>query len=101
MKVKEDSTRPWSIFRIADRIQTWVDVRLQRFIDRQFASAMTAATKQPYVFCAAVVAVFIVCIGLVAGGRIGFVLFPKMDSDLVQAKVVFLAERESKPPKQR
>lgn len=89
MKPKEDTTSRWSIFAIADRIQTRVDTRLQSFIDNWFVPAMRLTVHQPYVCSAAIVALLIICAGLVAGGRIGFVLFPKMESDTLLVKLVF------------
>ncbi len=89
MKASEDLTRRWSVFSVAERIRGWFDVRLHRFIDGPYTSTVETVMRYRYVFCAAVIAVWVLSIGLVASGRVLFVIFPKMDSDTLSAKIQF------------
>lgn len=91
MKTKETSTTPWSLFTIFERIRLRVDGRLQRFISERFAPVMDLVIRHRYVFTASIMALLILSVGLVASGRMGFVLFPKMDSDFLSVSVTFPA----------
>lgn len=89
MKPKEDMSRKWSLFAVSERVRRRFDARLQRFIDSGLSSAAAAVIRQRYVFCSFAVAVFIFVVGLTASGRVQFVLFPKMDSDTLSARLTF------------
>jgi multidrug efflux pump subunit AcrB len=66
-----------------------VDQILQHVINRHYARAIRFVIRNRYFsFCVAL-AVLIVMGGLVAGGRVSFVLFPKADSDWMIAEVSY------------
>ncbi|MDQ7784524.1 MAG: efflux RND transporter permease subunit [Desulfomonilaceae bacterium] len=88
MKSKEDPSRRWSPFILAERMRTRVQAGLDHFVEHIFLPFMKATLRSPYVVTALVVAALVLCLGLVAGGRIGFVFFPKMDSDKISAQLV-------------
>ena len=91
MKTRERATSPWNIFVISERIRLKMDAWLQNVIVRRFASVMDMAIRHRYVVTTSILALLILSLGLVASGRIGFVLFPKMDSDFLSASVTFPA----------
>ncbi len=61
------------------------------FRDRPFRAAVDFAVRWRYATIALALATFIVCLGLVAGGRVGFVFFPNPEVDKVFANVQFTA----------
>ncbi len=88
MKLEQDMTRRWSPFVMLERVRRAVDEQLQRFIDTVFVPVMDSIMTHRYIFLAAAVASLVFCFGLVAGGRISFVLFPKVDSDRITATLI-------------
>ena len=91
MKATENTRRWWSVFVIVEKIRSRFDQWLQRFIEGPFTRISQLAIRNRYIFCALILSVFIMSLGLVASARVGFVLFPKMDSDTLSAKLVFPA----------
>jgi multidrug efflux pump subunit AcrB len=89
MKSKEDMRSRWNPLAAAERGRSRFDAWLQSFIDKRFEPAIRAVASRRYIFSAAMVAMLVVSVGLVASGRLPFVLFPKMDSDTLSVKLVF------------
>ncbi len=88
MKPKENLSRRWSPFTLAEKVRTRVQAWLDRFVEDMFLPFMKVTLRTPYVFLALIVAALVLCFGLVAGGRVAFVFFPKMDSDKISAQLV-------------
>jgi hydrophobic/amphiphilic exporter-1 (mainly G- bacteria), HAE1 family len=91
MKTREASSHPWNPLVFMEKIRLAVNAALTRFIETRFVPVMDLFMTHRYVFVSGVVAVLIICFGFVAGGRISFVLFPKIDSDRLTARFI-LAE---------
>ncbi len=62
-----------------------------RFRDHWFRRAVTVCVRWRYATLAAALAAFIVSLGLVQGGRVGFVFFPSPEADKIFANVKFTA----------
>jgi multidrug efflux pump subunit AcrB len=60
---------------------------LQRFVDRVYSPVQARAVAHRYLTVAIGVSVLLSALGLVAGGRLAFTFFPKIDSDIVRATV--------------
>ncbi len=88
MKPQEDLSRWWSLFTLAEKVRTRFQARLDRFVEDMFLPFMRITLRSPYVFTALVATASVLCFGLVAGGRIAFVFFPKMDSDKISVQLV-------------
>jgi HAE1 family hydrophobic/amphiphilic exporter-1 len=88
MKPKEDLSRRWSPFTIAEKIRMKVQAGLERFVENTFLPFMRITLRQPYVFVAIFLAALLFGFGLIAGGRLSFVFFPKLDSDKISAKLI-------------
>ncbi|MEM7225481.1 MAG: efflux RND transporter permease subunit [Pseudomonadota bacterium] len=58
-----------------------------RFRDGAFRSLVVAAVRWRYLTLAVALGAFILAIGMVAGGRIGFVFFPQPESDRIYANL--------------
>ena len=70
-------------------IQHVVDGGLQRFIDRGYTPVLDRVIGAPFVFASATLAVLIATAGLVAGGFVPFIIFPRFDANSLQASVRF------------
>jgi len=68
-----------------------LDERFDHYRDHWFRPLVTRAVAYRGTTIAALVAVMIVCIGLLAGGRIGFEFFPSPEGTVLYANVAFAA----------
>ncbi len=75
-----------AVFDAIDHQQAKVSRALERFIENIYQPAVRVALNWRYATMGACLATFIVTIGLVAGGRVEFSFFPKIDGDVVNAK---------------
>jgi multidrug efflux pump subunit AcrB len=66
-----------------------VDATLQRVIHQHYARAIRFVVRNRYFSLCVATAILIVMAGMVAGGRVSFVLFPKTDSDWMIAEVSY------------
>ncbi|UCE58417.1 MAG: efflux RND transporter permease subunit [Phycisphaerales bacterium] len=71
--------------RIRHCVDTWID----GFIVRRYRPALRYCLSARGFVLATAVAMFLACMGLVLGGRVPFVMFPKADSNLALARVQF------------
>ncbi len=71
------------------RFRTWFDGRFAAFRDNSFRRMVTVCLRWRYVTMSASIAVLVVSIGLLAGGRIPFNFFPSPESDTVYANILF------------
>jgi len=61
-----------------NRIREWLDRQIQHHIEAFYTPFLQLALRYRYLTVALAIAAVIVSVGLVVGGRIGFVIFPKM-----------------------
>jgi multidrug efflux pump subunit AcrB len=71
--------------RIRHRLDEWID----GFIVRRYRPILRYCLSARGFVLATAIAMFLVCAGLVLGGRVPFVMFPKTDSNVVRAGVQF------------
>lgn len=88
LKRKEDMTEKWNPFVWAEWVRSVVQSGLDRFVEKTFLPFMRFTIKERYVFVAFVITLLVLSFGLVAGGRLSFVFFPKMDSEEMSAQLV-------------
>ncbi|HYE33246.1 MAG TPA: efflux RND transporter permease subunit, partial [Methylomirabilota bacterium] len=69
------------------RIQEWFAGKLQRFVERVYTPLLDRVLRWRYVSVAAAAAIFLITVGLVAGGRIKFTFFPHVEGDDIAAMV--------------
>ncbi len=73
------------------RLRRWFDETFCRFRDGPFRRTVVRAVEWRYVTLAIALAMLIVSIGLVEGGRIKFVFFPSPEADKIYANVRMIA----------
>ena len=73
------------------RFREWFDTGFDRFREGRFRRTVTACLEWRYITLAVAVGALIVCIGLVTGGRIGFLFFPAPESNSIYANVLMVA----------
>lgn len=71
------------------RFHAWFNDRFARFRDGPFRSIVATAFDMRYTTLALAVASFIICVGLMQTGRVGFQFFPSPEGETVDASVVF------------
>jgi multidrug efflux pump subunit AcrB len=71
------------------RARKWFDAKFYYFQTHLFRRLVAAAVSWRYATFAAAVAILIMSIGMMAGGRIGFTFFPSPEADVINANVVF------------
>ena len=69
----------------------WFNARFERFRDGLYRRMIEACLRRRYVTLAAALAALILSIGLVLGGRVGFVFFPSPEVDRIYANVELVA----------
>ncbi len=101
-KAKHGAHRTWAALPAVARVLLYpfrlivlgkrgFDVAFDRFRDGPFLTIVRTAVRWRYATVSLAVASLIVCFGMVAGGRIGFVFFPNPEVDNVFANVEFAA----------
>ena len=86
LKKRKDLTpRGWQ--GLWDRFQAKFNDLFQKFINQVYSPSLELGLKLRYATLAAFIAVFILTIGLVGGGFIKFVFFPRIDADNVIAEL--------------
>ncbi len=73
------------------RVREFLDCSFMRFRSQVFEPIVTRAVRQKYLTVTTAMAAFIVVIGLIVGGRVGFVFFPSPEADRVYANVRMVA----------
>ena len=73
------------------RARAWFNRHFDAFRDGLFRRSVEFALIHRYATIATAVAAFIICIGLLAGGRIGFQFFPQPEADKLYVNVQFSA----------
>ena len=77
--------------RQASRLRRAFDAGFNRFRDRIFRRLVALCVRWRYVTLASAIGALIVCIGLIAGGRIAFVFFPAPEVDKIYANLEMAA----------
>ena len=80
-----------------NRFARWFNPRFEAFRDGPFERFVRACVAWRYLTLSVGVGLLVLLVGLMAGGRIGFVFFPSPESDTVYANVAFVegTKRES------
>lgn len=72
----------------------WINRQQQRFsrglewvVERLYVPLLVRAVRHRFVTVAVAAGLLIAAVGLVAGGRVGFVFFPKVEGDIITATV--------------
>ncbi|MGI1669301.1 MAG: efflux RND transporter permease subunit [Neptuniibacter sp.] len=73
------------------RTRIWLETSFNNFRDGPFRRFVTQAIEFRWATIATAIALFIVAIGLVAGGRVKFTFFPAVERDEMTANVQFTA----------
>ncbi|MBM3791386.1 MAG: efflux RND transporter permease subunit, partial [Acidobacteria bacterium] len=73
----------------ANRTRRRIDGAVEGFIERRYVPVLRKALLHRYPVLALTVAVLLISAGLVTGGRLPFIVFPKLDSDYLFAKLTF------------
>lgn len=71
-----------------NRFRLWFDSLIDRFRNNIFGPTLDAVLRWRYLFLGCVVSLFFVSLSLVAGGVLGFVAFPELDGDALEARVL-------------
>ena len=71
--------------------RVWFNAKFDAFRDGPFYRLVNLALRWRYATLAIAVGGLILSIGLIAGGRVGFVFFPSPEADRVYANVQFTA----------
>jgi multidrug efflux pump subunit AcrB len=69
------------------RFQRKVSLGLETFVERMYRPALKRALHARYIVIASFIALFLVVVGIVAGGWIRWQFFPEVEADLISAKV--------------
>ncbi len=75
------------VFGWITRRQQWFTNAVQWLVEHTYLPTLRRALAHRYITLAVAVAVLVASVGLVAGGRIGFVFFPKVEGDLTVASL--------------
>lgn len=74
---------------LLERFRRVVERILFGFIDNLYTPVLRFATEYRYITMAAGLAILFASVGLIAGGRVQLVFFPKMDSEVILANLTF------------
>jgi len=72
-----------------EKMRSWVERGLDIVIQRYYSSAISYVVKNRYFTFSIGIGVFIISLGIVAGGYVPFVFFPKGESDWMAAEVAY------------
>ena len=74
---------------VSSRVRNAIDRTINWHIHRMYAPILRFCLSARYLVFALALAVFAVTVGLAAGGHVRFLFFPKLDSDWVEARLLF------------
>lgn len=72
---------------LVERVQAWVDARLQAFIEGPYRKSLELSLRWRYFSMATAISLLLLIAGLVAGGHLKFTLMPRVDADNMIAKL--------------
>ncbi|MFC1815573.1 efflux RND transporter permease subunit [Thermodesulfobacteriota bacterium] len=70
------------------RFRPWFDSRFEWVRENVLGKMVDASVRWRYVFLASILALFIISLGIVAGGILKFQAFPDIDGDVVEARIL-------------
>lgn len=70
------------------RFRSWFDTHFEHFREYTVGRAVDAAVRWRYLFVGLILALFLLSIGMVAGGRLKFKVFPDLEGDQIEARVL-------------
>ncbi|MGE0482537.1 MAG: efflux RND transporter permease subunit [Gammaproteobacteria bacterium] len=73
------------------RLVARFDARFQHFRDHRFRALAEAAVRRRYLTVAVAIAAFVISVGAVMGGRVGYQFFPSPEPDKIYANVEMVA----------
>ncbi len=68
-----------------------LDGAFDRFRERRFRPLVTAAVRRPSVTFSLALASLVIAVGLLAGGRLGFTFFPRVEGNVIYASASFVS----------
>lgn len=71
------------------KFRTWVDERLDRFINHRYLPVLTFGLRHPAYVYSAALSCLLFAAGLYLGGFVPFVIFPKIDGDVIMCTVKY------------
>ncbi len=71
-----------------NRFRRWFDNQIEWLRNQVVGPAVDVALRWRYMFMGSVVSLFLVSLGLMAGGFVKFIAFPELDGDVVLARVL-------------
>lgn len=74
-----------------DSLRARLDRAFEQFRDRVFRPFASLAIRQRLTTIASAIALLLFAVGLLAGGRMGFVFFPSPEAQIINADVAFIA----------
>lgn len=77
-------------------IRKWLDLKFNYFRDEVFRPVVEAAVNFRWVTIASTIALLIICVGLLAGGRLQFTFFPSPEGTTIYANARFTSGTPSK-----
>ncbi len=72
----------------SSRFRQRFDARLMHFRDQGLGRIVDAAVHQRYWFVGGIIALFLLSIGMLAGGKLKFQAFPDIEGDIIEARVL-------------
>ncbi|UZP67252.1 efflux RND transporter permease subunit [Desulfovibrio mangrovi] len=64
------------------------DEKFERFKEERLGKAVDAAVRWRYLFVGCVIALLLISVGMIAGGRLKFKVFPDLEGDQIEARVL-------------
>ena len=81
--------RPPRVGGLSSRVRNTIDRAINWLIHRFYAPILRFCLSARYLVISLALVVFMVTVGLAVGGHVRFLFFPKLDSDWVEAKILF------------
>lgn len=77
-----------ALWRLLSRPTRWFNRGLKRFIQRRYKRHLSVALLNPYIVLGSGISLLIICAGLVGGGYVKLIFFPRIEGDVVTARAV-------------
>ncbi|MDH3717804.1 MAG: efflux RND transporter permease subunit, partial [Planctomycetota bacterium] len=77
------------LVRIFNVINRWSTAVLERLINQSYVPSLRWALKNPLTVVASAVAMLLITVGIIRGGFVPYIIFPKLDSNNLEVKLAF------------